>query len=87
MYRVDAVLLGAVDRRDRRMIDRGEHAGLALETGDPRRVAGELLGKHLDRDFAPELEVARAEDLAHASGSERAENLVAAETGPGLQAH
>ena len=83
MYRVGAVLLGAVDRRDRRMVDRREHARLALETGDACGIPGELLREDLDRDLAAELEVPRAVDLAHASGTENADDLVRPSLAPG----
>ena len=69
------------------MVDRREHAGLALEAGDPAGIAGELVGKNLDGDLAAELEVPGAIDLAHAAGAERVEDLVGAEAGPGLQGH
>ena len=70
----DAVaLLEAVDRRDVRMIERGEQR--ALRARSARRRSGSAANdarQDLDRDVAPELRVARAIDLAHAAGAERA---------------
>ncbi len=57
--------LHSVERGDVRVIERGECLGFALETGDAIFVAGGRVGQHLDRDFAAELGVAGAIDLAH----------------------
>ena len=76
----DAVgLLEAVDRADVRMIQRGEHARLALEAREPVGVARERARQDLDRDVAPELRVARAVHLAHAAGAEQRLQVIAAE--------
>ena len=52
------------------MIERGEHARLALEARQPIGVAGEAPRQDLDRDVAAELRVARAIDLAHAADAD-----------------
>ena len=64
------------------MVERGERAGLALEAGDAFAVAREFLGQHLDRHLAPELGVAGAVDLTHASRAEGREDLVRPESAP-----
>ena len=61
----------SVDRADVRMIQRRERPRFALESRQPRRVAGERLRQHLDRDLAAELAVARAVDLAHAADADQ----------------
>ena len=43
-------------------------------------LCAELGGQHLDRDVAAEAGVARAVDLAHPAGAEKAEDLVRPET-------
>ena len=58
-----------VHREQVRMIERGEHAGFALEAGQPIGVRGEQRRQDLDRDVASELRVARAVDLAHPAGA------------------
>ena len=45
-------------------------AGLLLEAAYPLGVGRELGSEHFDRDLAAELEIARAEDLPHASAAE-----------------
>ena len=82
-----AVLLDAVDRGDRRMVEGREHPRLALEPRHAVRVAGEFRGQHLDGDVAPELAVARAVDLAHAAGAEEVGDFVRSEPGAGLKGH
>ena len=69
-----------VDRRDVRMIERGEDLGLALEAGEALGVVCEQVGQDLERDVATELRVARAIDLAHAAGAEQREDFVGTET-------
>jgi hypothetical protein len=47
------------------MIERREHARLALEARQPIRVGDEDLWEDLDGDIAPQSRVAGAIDLAH----------------------
>jgi hypothetical protein len=63
-------ILDAVDRGDVGMIERGQHLRLAREARHPRRVAGEIFGDQLDRDFASELAVGGAIHLAHGALTE-----------------
>ena len=85
MHAVD--LFEAVNRADAGMIERSEHVGLARESGQALGVARKSLGKHLEGDLALEAGVARAPDLAHASGPERSENLIRPEPRSGCDAH
>ena len=80
-------LFEAVDRRDARMIERREDVGLAREPRQAFGVAREGLGEDLEGDLALEARVACAPDFAHASGPERAENLVRPEARSGFDAH
>jgi hypothetical protein len=80
-------LLQTVDRRDVRMIQRGEHVRLALEARHALGIMAEPVGDDLDRDVAAELRVARAIDLAHAPGANKREDLVGAKACAGGKAH
>ena len=71
--------LEAVDRADVRVVQRREHSRLALETGEPIRVAGERTRQDLDRDVAPELRVVSAVHLAHAARADQRLQVVSAE--------
>ena len=82
-----ARLLEPVDVRDVRMIEGGQHLGLALEARKPVGIRGERLGKNLDRDVAAELRVLRPIDLSHPARAERREDLVRSEAGSGRQGH
>ena len=85
---LDAVrFFKAVDRGDIRMVERREHLRLALEACEPVGIAGEELGKDLQRDVTIELRVARTIDLAHAARAECRDDLVGAETRTGGQRH
>ena len=80
----DAVdLLEAVDRGDVRVVQRCEDVRLARESREPVGVLRECLGQDLEGDLALEARVARAPDLAHASGPERGENLESPEARAG----
>ena len=72
------VLLETVQRGDPRVVERGEHAGLTLESPQSLGVSGHLVGQELERDVPPERLVARAIDLAHAARAQQLEDLVAA---------
>jgi hypothetical protein len=75
-----AGLLHPVERRDVRMIEGSEHLRFALESRDAIRIERERFRQHLDGDFAAELRIARAIDLAHATGPERADDFIRSET-------
>jgi hypothetical protein len=62
-------------------------ARLAIEPRPDVRVAGEVIGQHLDRHLAPELRVACAIHLAHATCAEWFENLVLSERHAAAKAH
>ena len=47
----------------------------------------EGVGQDFDRDVAAERGVARAEDLAHAAGAQRGDDVICAEAGAGSQGH
>ena len=66
-----ARLFDAVNRRDVRMAQRREDFRLALKARGALGIARHRLRQHLDRDVALQPRVARAIDLAHASGAER----------------
>ena len=86
--KADAVRpLEAVDAGDIRVVEGGEELGLALEAGRALDVVHEFLGKDLDGDLAAEARVARPPDLAHAAGSEKVDDLVRTEAGPGNDRH
>ena len=67
-------VLEAVDRRDVRMVERGEDLRLALEAREPLGIARERVGQNLQRDVAVELGVAGPIDLAHPAGADRRQN-------------
>ncbi len=75
------------DGQDVRVTQSGDGTGLALEPLEPLRVAGHLLGQHLDRDLAPETRVPRPVDLAHPPGPELVEDLVRPEALTCHQSH
>ena len=72
--------LEAVDGGDVRMIQRREDLRLAFEAREAIGVFRERFGKNLERDRASEFEIPGAIDLAHASGAERRDDFVRAET-------
>src|SRR3954464_940004 len=80
-----ARVVGAVDRGDVWMIERGQQFGFPLKPGDPAGVAGEHLRQDLDGDFAAKLRVARAIHLAHAAGADGVEDFVTADPCAGYQ--
>jgi hypothetical protein len=64
-----------------------KHLRLALEPGEPLRIARKYLRQDLQRDIAVELGVARSIHLAHTAGAKSASDFVRAETGPRNQRH
>ena len=63
------------------MIERAGGARLLLEALQMIAILRQRRGQHLDRHLPPDARVARAVDLAHATGAERAGDLVGAEAG------
>jgi hypothetical protein len=80
-------LLEAVDRADLRVVERGQHARLALEAGHPVGVGREVLGKQLDRDRAAELGVLGEVDRAHPAFADLVGNAVVQQGLAGLDRH
>jgi hypothetical protein len=82
-----ARLLETVNLSDVRMIERRQRAGFAFETGEALGIVGERLGEDFDRDVTPEASVARAIDLTHSPGTERANDFVHAEARADWETH
>jgi hypothetical protein len=80
-------LLEPVDRGNARVVERGEHLGLALETGEAIGVVGEVLRECLDRNVAVEPRVTGQVDHAHAAASDLADDVVRADSGWHCVAH
>ena len=70
-----ARVLQPIEGGDTRMVQRGEHAGLAVEPRQPIRVAFEPFGEDLDRHVAAEAGIAGSIDLAHPSLAEEGNHL------------
>ena len=68
--------LDAVDRRDVRMVQRGEDLRFALEPREALGIGGERRRQDLEGDVALQSAVTRAVDLPHAAGRDEAEDLV-----------
>ena len=69
-------LFEAVDRADVRMIERGKQLRFALEPCQTVWIECEALGQDLHRNFAIELRVASAVDLAHRPRTKRGDDFV-----------
>ena len=86
--KVDAVLVSdVVEGADVRMLKRGDGARFALEPLTEIGVGGERSGQDLDGDEAIEPDVAGLVDLAHAAGSQRAQDFIRTEANAGSQTH
>src|SRR5688572_24453740 len=59
-----------VELTDVRMVQRGDGPRFLLETAQSIRIAGEGLGKDLDRDLASQTRVTGPIHLAHPAGAE-----------------
>ncbi len=66
------LLADVMNGEDVRVIERGHGARLLLEATETVGFAGEGLGNNFQSDIAAEASIARAIDLAHASGAEGA---------------
>jgi len=73
-------VLEAVDRRDIRMIQGGEHLRFSPETSESIGIGRERVREDLQRDVAIELRIAGAVDLAHATRADLRDDLEWAET-------
>ena len=62
-------LFDAVDGRDVRVVQRGDHSRLALEARDPTRLGRKRERQNLDRDVATELGVVGPVHLAHSAAA------------------
>ena len=74
----------SIDRGNVGMIQRCQHASLALESSHPLTVASETLGKNFNRNVALQFGIPRAVNLTHAAASELAQDFV---VGEGLSDH
>ncbi len=71
-----AGLFVTVERRDVCVVERGQEFRFTLEAVETFSGLGEIVGQDFDGDVTAELGVARAIDLAHATGPDGLENLV-----------
>lgn len=69
------------DRHDVRMIQRGNVSRFLLETGEARRIRGEIWRQDLERDVASEPRVTRPIQFAHSAAPERGDELIDADPG------
>jgi hypothetical protein len=76
------VLLEAVQRRDPRMIERGERPGLTLETSQSLRIPRNLVRQEFESDLSPQRSVPCAIHLSPAAGTEQGKDLVVADRSP-----
>ena len=74
-------LLDAVDSREPRMVQAGQHLRFPLKPSEPIRVRGEGVGEDLQRDVVAELRVGGAIDLAHAAFADESGDVVMCEPG------
>ena len=72
-------ILKAVDVRDVRMVERGEHLRFAAESRETFGIVGDDAADHFQRDVAAELVIASAIDLAHAPLAEEADHFIRAD--------
>ncbi len=77
----------AIDGGDVGVVERSQQLGLALEASNPLLIPRHQLGQHLDRDFSIQLGISGKVDLAHATRTQRRDNLVRTEFGACFQAH
>ena len=85
--RRDVAAFETIDRGDVRMVQRGEHLGLALEAGETLRIGRDRFRQNLDRDGALQVGVGGPIHLSHATGAERRGYFIRAEPCPAGQGH
>jgi hypothetical protein len=76
-----------VNRGDPRVVERREHLGFATQPRDAVLILGKRLRQDLDRDVAFQLGIARAVDLAHATGTQRSDDFIVAQPLAGSECH
>src|SRR5678815_4767317 len=74
-----AGFLDSIDRCDVRMIERGQHTRLTLESRGPFMIMRECFRKQFDCDATTELRVDRLIHLSHATSTQMAFNLIVCE--------
>lgn len=74
-------LLDGEDGDDAGMIESGQGLRLATEALETLGVGGQLGRQHLESDFAPQLGVDGAENLAHPAGAELFDDLIVTDGG------
>ena len=79
-----AGFLQTVNRRDVRMVERGQDPRFAPKSSQPLGVAGYGLEQKLDRDVAIERAIAGAVDLAHSAFAKLLQDAIRAEVIAGL---
>src|SRR5262245_3296078 len=77
-----AALFDPMNGCDVGMIERRQHARLAVEARQPLPILCERSRQDLDRDVAAELRVSGAVDVAHASGADHTGHFVRADASP-----
>jgi hypothetical protein len=77
----------AVDGRDVRMVERGQHLGFALKAHQPIGIRGHRLRQDLDGDLTFQAGVARTIDRAHAAFAKFGDDVIPAKAGPWFQTH
>jgi len=70
-----------------RVVEGGNGPGLAVEPFEPAGLARDLRRQHFQRDVPAKPSVARTVDLAHSTGTQRGDDLVRTQSGPGSQRH
>ena len=81
------VFFDAVDRRDARMVQAGEHLGFSLKPSEPVRISGKRLGQDLQRHPPIELGIGGLVNLAHTAFPDEGGHVVVAEPRADVQRH
>jgi len=76
-----------VDRRDVRMIERGEHLCFTLEARKPLGICSVEIRQHLQRHVAMQAAVVRPIHLAHASYADQGDDFIRAESRTDVECH
>jgi len=79
------VLFEAMDRRDVRMVQRGEQLRFSMEARKTLRVVREAFGHNLERDLPIQLRVARSIHLSHPARADLGRHLVDAKADAGTE--
>jgi hypothetical protein len=81
------VRLEAVDVRNVRIVEGSQRARFPLEAGEAIRIASERVRQQLEGHIALQTPVVSTENLAHAAGAKRSDDVVRAEHGSGGEGH